>query len=64
MGYKDLDDNSLKGKGKKSSLEKLDEKVGGIPEWAVHAFGIATSCGVLICLAVGAVMVRNLSLVL
>ena len=59
MVYKDLDENSEKEKKAKSSLEKLDEKVGGIPDWACHAFGIATSAGVLICIAAGAAMVST-----
>ena len=41
-------------------MEKLDEKVGGIPEWACHAIGIATSAGVVICIVAGALLVRNL----
>lgn len=65
MGYENLDENSIQAKKTKSSLEKLDEKVGGIPDWACHAFGIATTCGVFVCLLAGAIMVsRNLNLLL
>ncbi len=58
MGYEQMNGSARKGDSAGLAAAGLEEKVGGIPEWACHAFGIVTACGVVVCLVVGTIMVR------